>query len=456
MNGQIQGLFYRYKSQSGFDYVADFLIGPAKDQILSTHPGDSGTVWVLNSNDAGGPSPLCVQWGGHVFRGEAGRTRSPYGLATALSTVCDLLEVSVIRDWGLDRPEYWGEMGHYVIGFKSCDLVTDPKLKKLMSANQERIGFPDAAMSDPNKYRINSAHYQFVPLADVADDVWRLTRTGGNHPEVNNDSNNHFADMDQPAASGEYEGKTLMDLFEEDAASVDPDIWLAFYASLEGETNPGALPFRVWQAFKLMVDALNDPSGPDLLTYVAVAGTMAHYVGDACQPLHVSRLHHGNPPLHKGSVAYQVHSVYETTMLNDNAEAVVDGLNTRRDAWDGNLSATLQSGKEAAIRVVKLMQATFAAIPPKDLVEAYNEENSPAKRLARLWSDFGEKTIDCMFDGCLCMAEIWQSAWALGPASLRTIQNSALGELDEDPLINLYRDTKFYPSVGLAKMKQYL
>ena len=35
--------------------------------------------------------------------------------------------------------------------------------------------------------------------------------------------------------------------------------------------------------------------GASLVGFLCAAGCLAHYVGDACQPLHISRLHHGQP-----------------------------------------------------------------------------------------------------------------------------------------------------------------
>ena len=54
----------------------------------------------------------------------------------------------------------------------------------------------------------------------------------------------------------------------------------------------GLLPFRVWQYF----DALEKfARKKDVERFVAAAGTLAHYVGDACQPLHGSMYADGDP-----------------------------------------------------------------------------------------------------------------------------------------------------------------
>jgi hypothetical protein len=54
----------------------------------------------------------------------------------------------------------------------------------------------------------------------------------------------------------------------------------------------GLLPFRVWQIYDAMVDFVKNGERDK---FVCAAGVLAHYVGDACQPLHISFLHHGDP-----------------------------------------------------------------------------------------------------------------------------------------------------------------
>src|SRR6185503_2557605 len=107
---------------------------------------------------------------------------------------------------------------------------------------------------------------------------------------------NHFADMDQERDS---DGKTLLDLTL-DAGFIDPDKWDAFYSSvkdiLSGDPisakHRGLLPFRVWQIFNDMVRFVK---AGKVAEFVCAAGVLTHYVGDACQPLHISFLHDGDP-----------------------------------------------------------------------------------------------------------------------------------------------------------------
>src|SRR4029079_9497013 len=66
--GKISGLFYRFKSVAGFEYVADFFIGQRDEKPLATRPGDSGTVWVVDDAAADVANmPIGLQWGGTVF-----------------------------------------------------------------------------------------------------------------------------------------------------------------------------------------------------------------------------------------------------------------------------------------------------------------------------------------------------------------------------------------------------
>jgi hypothetical protein len=446
MRGAIQALFYRYQALGGFEYISDFLIGPRKDgPEFGTHPGDSGTLWALERKGER-PRPIALQWGGHVFTDSTGRPQYSCALATCLSTACNLLGVEVVTDWNVSGTEYWGEVGHYTVGAMACSLKIDklPKLQRLLRHNVERVGFSDADLAKPERVLKNKAGYKYVPLADVADDVWRITRPS--------DENNHFADMDVKAKSGTYKGKSLLQLCK-NAKNVDPDVWVEFYKGVPG-TNPGALPFRVWQIYDAMVASLQKDD-PDVVEFFTAAGCLAHYVGDACQPLHISELHHGYPPLKKGTVPYQVHAVYETQMLNvpAHAQALVKGLRAKINAHAA-VKPTFAGGRGAAQRVVRLMMETFDRLPPHEIVDAYNEETSPAARIDRLWNDFRVRTIECMLAGCVCLADIWASAWREGEGE--RVPAAALGEIEWEDLATLYRDKDFLPSWGLAHLAKVL
>src|SRR5262249_40592530 len=131
MLGEIHGLFYRYKSQGGFDYVADLFIGPRRSReghgraqpAFATRPGGSGTRWLVGAVEpAKGPPkylPLAMQWGQHSLGARARTGAQTYALGTLLSRVCALLTVDPIRDWNLDQPDTWGAVGHFSIAARS-------------------------------------------------------------------------------------------------------------------------------------------------------------------------------------------------------------------------------------------------------------------------------------------------------------------------------------------------
>ncbi len=451
MTGQIVGLFYRYRSLAGVDYVADFLIGPREGSDAPvTRPGDSGTVWCWDPGPddtvpAAGPAPraparrpLAIQWGGEVLLDVAGRSATHFALATSLSQVCRHLDVSVVRDWGTGLSEYWGKVGHYKVAAKACDLVTSRKLRALVMANQDRIGVTDDDLVAGNLPMNNQP--VFVALADVADLVWRTHRK--------KDQANHFADMDQ-AGQGAFADKTLLDLWKKDAGSRTPQTWTAFYDALgqAGGTripdkHRGALPFRVGQIYAAMVGFL---MAKDVASFVCAAGIVAHYVGDACQPLHVSYLHHGRPGHADES---DVHSIYETKMLDQRAAEMVAGVNALL-AKSKAKPAAVRGAAGAAAAVVDLMSRTLALIPPIEVIDAFDAEEGRA-RIPHMWDTLGPRTVRTIANGSLALARLWQSAWKEGKGD--RIAAAKLAAVDTKALRALYMDKSFLEASWLKDM----
>lgn len=449
MSGEIHGLFYRYKTVGGFEYVADLLIGARKETAFGTHPGDSGTVWALETNDPEkGLMPIAVQWGGHVFLEKNTKGKFSFALATCLSTICNKLEVDIIRDWNVGFPEYWGAVGHYTIGSLACDAVTNPNLKQFMQTNRKRISFDT---QDISKSKLSGlSKERFVPLADVPDLVWKL----GDFKRGKENSA-HFADMDKPDSNGE----TLLDLCKK-ISNVKVEVWQKYYKDVKDKSK-GHLPFRAWQIYDEMVAAA---AAGDRARFLCAAGVLAHYVGDACQALHISYMFNGDPddtiPVETtdkhGVVktkmvprAEGVHSAYENDMLNFHTIELISGV---RDAISLQQQPdAVSDGKHAAVAVVQLMRRTFDAIQPADIVAAFNEAsgNKPKAIADSLWLKFKDGTIQNITNGCLTLAMIWDSAWKEGGGD-NTIQD--LGEVIEDDLIALYQNKAFLPSVRLDEI----
>ena len=469
LNGKIKGLFYRYKAVGGFEYVADCLIGPADEATpLATRPGDSGTLWLLDSGPGNDPMPVAVQWGGQRFLADGQSKISPYVLATFLSTACQNLDVEPIRDWNLGEITYWGAVGHYTIAAKAIEFIGDASLRKLMEANLKRVSFAASEISKTSTEGLSL--HDFVPLADVPDLVWKIAKhdAGGRgqpeHP-------NHFADMDAKNA----QNQTLLDLCQ-NKANVAVAAWQKYYTEVKDQSR-GLLPFRAWQFYNAMVAALKGklPGGngkPDFKAYVCAAGTLAHYVGDACQPLHISHLFDGDPadtvkalvwdPKQKKKVeqmiprAHGVHSSYEKDMVNYHVFDIVKGI----DAKMGKVAAkdVFKGGNGAALAVVDLMSKTFGALPPEKIVKNYQaskDQGMKPKELAdELWKSFGDGTIDAMVDGCKCLARVWQSAWIEGGGDkAANVPAKAIAEAD---LSKLYEDQDFVKSFTLDNIGPHL
>jgi hypothetical protein len=443
LRGEIQALFYRYKSLGGVDYVADFLIGPRDGAPNDTLPGDSGTLWCLDDEAR---RPIAAQWGAHVFVDGASVARG-YALATSLSTICRELDLDVLRGHNTGLPPYWGELGHYSIGAKACLLllattvVNSPNLGKLMSANLDRVGFNDTKLS--------AADFQtsgFLPLADVPDTVWKRAGVGGRGQKENP---NHFADVDQRLTGAPHNGKTLLELCAEDPARVNPTFWGQYYDRL-GATAArarGLVPFRVRQFYEEMVRSLRQNT-PDLRRFVAAAGAMAHYVGDACQPLHSSFMHDGDPNDvdDQGRVrARDLHSAFETKMLDRHAAEVIAQLS--QELAQAAPMVLVQGGHAAAVATVDLMRRSHTRIPPKRLSDVFAD----TRRVEALWEEFGSDTILVIADGARTLAMLWASAWVDGNGDARVPAVNLVG-MSKTALRTLYRDATFVPSVTLNEI----
>jgi hypothetical protein len=227
------------------------------------------------------------------------------------------------------------------------------------------------------------------------------------------------------------------------------------------QVHRGLLPFRVWQIYQAMVKYVEDG---DAGSFVCAAGVLTHYVGDACQPLHISYLHDGDPlqpitrtrtkkgvevevtePSGKG-----VHGAYEDAMINAHRDDVLDALKDTPKVKSGEL---INSGFDAAKRTIALMHDTFKAIAPASIVDAYvNHDRSDGVRAEVFWEKFGDKTIECMQDGTHLLAVLWQSAWVEGKGST-TITATAITEKEA---MKICGDADFLPSRTIANIGKFL
>jgi hypothetical protein len=60
-----------------------------------------------------------------------------------------------------------------------------------------------------------------------------------------------------------------------------------------------------------------------------------------------------------------------------------------------------------------------------------------------MWRSLGDDTVKVMADGCICLAQLWDSAWEEGGGD-RTIHD--FNSIDETRLEQLYQNSSFLPS----------
>lgn len=449
LSGKIAALFYRYKSIGGTDYISDLLIAPEEGQ--TTRPGDSGTMWCMKDPQAEQTDslrPLALQWGGHVFV-DGGKSKVAQGLALAtfVSTICRELDVDVLRGVNTGLPEYWGDVGHYTIGAKACQLVNDANLSKLMMANLDRVAYGDDNIA--RKSFKTTTQQRFSPLADVPDKVWK--RPGGPAARGNHENPNHFADMDKPDSSG----KTLLKITKAangrtDPAKVSVKVFQDYYDDIHDRSR-GLLPFRVWQFYDLMVKAA---AAGDAAGFVAAAGVMAHYVGDSCQPLHISYKFNGDPdrkdPQTGEIYGHEVHSAYESKMLQAHAPEMLSRLNTELGISPQHLGSHgftkyCTSGHDAAVATVDVMRTAFETISVDGIIDTYVEEPQ------ELWDRFGEDTVKLLAEGARSLAMIWESAWRQPGNTINTFT-----AINFDKLADIYEDKTWAPSMTLDLIEPIL
>ena len=142
----------------------------------------------------------------------------------------------------------------------------------------------------------------------------------------------------------------------------------------------------------------------DIPRFVCASGILSHYVGDACQPLHISRFYDGNDQQSKG-----VHAKYETNMLDKYSTEIVAGVNNY--VTDFKADADVESGKAAAVSVVELMRRTYEKLPPMRYINVFK---SAENKVDEMFSKLGKLTCALMGEGSLRLGSLWESAWKQG------------------------------------------
>jgi len=518
IRGEIHGLFYRYKAMGGSEYMSDFLIGPEsyglgearqeelealekkhgeQNIALAVHHGDSGTLLFIEHTEPAADKkksgkttyyPFALLWGKEEFFADDGLQSHPYALATALSTALDRLDLDLVQDINRDETFIWGWAGHYVIGRAlglPVDLIDSDKLKQFVKNHLDMLAIePDDALgNDPKVLSGDSDTPNFVPLADVPDNVWKsnvnFTMVDGSDGKKHhkpgpgsrgqNDNPNHFADLDIPGADGEP--TFLQQNLDDPDSYLNPESWVDYFASkhdlykawaqklgkVDNSKHWGALPFRTHQLFDVMVKAATDGDGK---LFLCAGGVLIHYIGDACQPLHASYLSQGDPDRvvqrpHGQTMmleADKVHTGYEDDMIAFGyiSDKLADKLKQRiKDLKDEPLP-DIANGFDASKAVIALIAATQNEIAPRAIVDKWVELSGtkPKAKAQAMWETFGDDTVTCMARGTRYLTKLWQAAWSLGNGDANIKLSSAIRKKD---LMQLYNDPDVVPSIALDK-----
>jgi hypothetical protein len=174
---------------------------------------------------------------------------------------------------------------------------------------------------------------------------------------------------------------------------------------------------------------------------------MAHYVGDACQPLHISRLFNGEPMPDGTKRGEGVHSVYEEDMLRQNAVDLLQQIAKELEKAGPAISVPM-TGQQVAVQVVRLMQRTFGTIKPIDIVNAFADGKE-------LWPIFNQATVKVMADGVRTLRAIWKGAWKAAGGETK-IKDSAVKGANHQALIDLYMNKNWMPSKSLKTIGSVL
>ncbi len=455
MKGEIIALFYRYETAGGYDYIADYLIGPRSEKIMvgkssfSPRKGDSGTLLVIDKpKSSEHMKAIGVLWGGQ--KDITNESEQPYGLATNLGTICKNMDIELVSSWNSNYDTFFGAYAHITLPGMCLKVIKDKKLKTLMENNADRFSLPleETAVNDTKG--LSKKH--FVPLSDVPDLVWK---SRGGEFQRSKEGPNHFADMDQPNPS--VGGKTLLDICE-NVKNIDPDVWVNFYKELKAK-DMGALPFRIAQIYDALVKFARQGH---VTNFICAAGILSHYVFDSCMPLHISYMHHGDPDGPKDSsnksISYNVHAEFDNQMVEYYVETLRNNLDNyvkeKDDVGEPVKRGSIKTTKDAARAAVTLMYNTVNKYAnPKNIVKDYEklvDENKRA-RCAQLWDKYGEGMQHAMAEAVVLTARLWEAAWDNGNGK-NNIHNT--DSIPEDDLKKLYETkTGFLDSVRLSEIK---
>ena len=199
--------------------------------------------------------------------------------------------------------------------------------------------------------------------------------------------------------------------------------------------NMGSLPFRVWQIFDKLVEYRKAGKQNEFLCAAAI---LAHYVGDACQPLHGSMHSDGLCGASTG-----VHSQYEEKIIDRFALEI----EARLDAFDLSKLAAMKTtqvknGYQAGQASVELIRRAQSYLAPERICKTYTSDGggSGQAMLSKMWAALGDDTIRCLPDGYRTLAFRWDAAYKTGS------RKDFSGSVTTTALRKIYEGKDFLPS----------
>lgn len=189
-------------------------------------------------------------------------------LKSSAQTIPFLALFIAISNLGFSSISYgWGSRGHQIVGSVGGNLATNGQ--KFWAANKTLLG----------------------EFANIPDNLWK---TGQN---ANLERPMHWLEIDFFFKSPDQFGTFPKKYSEAVAAYGEAAV-----------IEHGMAHWRAQQLYNLAVEAIKKG---DYQTGLEMAGTMAHYVGDLSQPLHVTTNYDGQESNNKG-----IHKFFEVTVVN--------------------------------------------------------------------------------------------------------------------------------------------
>lgn len=417
--GELAAFFFRYRAVGGFEYVADVLIAPSPDARVPLHsvPGNSGQLFFVDGKD-GVACPLAMQWGG--YQSIENQRVWQFVLGTFVSTICRELDVDIVRNYNAGLFEYWGAGVHRNLSNVMLNFVGADKLTELLTNNEANLAY----------------------LAPVPDE-W-LYKKGLKRHDTGAEGSYHFTDYDQAAVRGDYQGKTLLEIWK-NPSLITKDVFGRYVQGLpaekssSGRTRPppaSTLAFRAAFIYEQMIEFLKAGKAAEFL---AAVGILAHYIEDSCCSLHLSYMHHGDPDADDFALMAKnqkdIHGSYDWVKAGRKPNLEAELAKSLGDFTAGG--GGIKTPGDVARRVVQLQRTVYEILSPADLIQMFRDAGYKFR-----WEDIGEATIASMTEGIKLLTEIITAAWKHGHGD-RAIDTA---EVPRRRIEELCADPDFLPS----------